>query len=146
MFLLLTFFIYVATAMVLQRGIPVDLAHASSGEPLAKEVRPIHVFIRNSGELYLEETPVTKESLSSRLHSLAVADASNRPRSSRPVVVNAERGVLHERVIEVLDLARESGVSQVVLAVEPKGSHAMNKEQTFGDTGESVSRPEASSR
>lgn len=120
MFLLLTFFIYIATAMVLQRGIPVDLAHASSGEPLTKEVKPIHVFIRSSGELYLEEMPVTAADLSSRLHAFVVSDASTGSGFPRPVVVNADKGVLHERVVEVLDLARESGVSQVVLAVEPK--------------------------
>ncbi len=120
MFLLLTFFIYVATAMVLQRGIPVDLAHASSGEPLTKEVKPIHVFVRISGELHLEDTPVTAAELSSHLRALAASDASIGPRSPRPVVVNADKGVLHERVVEVLDLARESGVSDLVLAVEPK--------------------------
>lgn len=120
MFLLLTFFIYVATSMVLQRGIPVDLAHASSGEPLTKEVKPVHVFIRSSGELYLEERPVTRAELSSRLHAFAASDASSGSKSPRPVIVNADKGVLHERVVEALDLARESGISQVVLAVEPK--------------------------
>lgn len=120
MFLLLTFFIYVATAMVLQRGIPVDLAHASSGEPLTREVKPIHVFIRSSGELYLEEVPVTEADLISRLRAFAASDTSSGSRSSRPVVVNADKGVLHEKVVEVLDLARESGMSEVILAVEPK--------------------------
>ena len=120
MFLLLTFFIYVATSMVLQRGIPVDLAHASSGEPLNKEVKPIHVFIRSSGELYLEERPVSRAELSSRLHAFAASDASPGLSPPRPVIVNADKGVLHERVVEVLDLARESGISQVVLAVEPR--------------------------
>ncbi len=120
MFLLLTFFIYVATSMVLQRGIPVDLAHAASGEPFRKGPEPIHVFIRSSGELYLGEAPVTKAELTSRLRALALSDASAGPRTSRPVVVNADKGVLHERVVEVLDLARASGVAQVVLAVEPR--------------------------
>jgi len=124
MFLLLTFFIYVATAMVLQRGIPVDLAHASSGESLTKEVRPIHLFIRGSGELYLEETPVTEAELSSRLRAFAVSDASTDSKPQRPVVLNADKGVLHEKVVEVLDLARESGVSEVLLAVEPKEANS----------------------
>jgi biopolymer transport protein ExbD len=141
MFLLLTFFIYIATAMVLQRGIPVDLAHAASGEPLTKEVKPISVFVRSSGELYLEETLVTEADLSSRLRALATAEAPKWSKSPRPVVVNADKGVLHEKVVEVLDLARESGVAQVILAVEPKTPRATNKEHTFGDGRERVSAP-----
>lgn len=119
MFLLLTFFIYIATSMVLQRGIPVDLAQAASGETLSKEVKPIHLFIRSSGELYLEETRVTEGELSSRLRALA-ADPIRGSGPSRPVVVNADRGVVHEKVVDLLDLARQSGVSEIVLAVEPR--------------------------
>lgn len=111
MFLLLTFFIYIATAMVLQRGIPVDLAQASSGETLSRELKPIHIFIRNSGELFLEESRVTEGELASRLRTMV---------GQRPVVINADKGVLHQRVVDVLDLARHSGAKQVVLAVEPK--------------------------
>ncbi len=121
MFLLLTFFIYVATAMVLQRGIPVDLAHASSGEPLQKDLEPIQIFIRSSGELFLEETPVTEAALISHLRALVRSGVSSDGRFTRPVVVSADKGVVHERVVEILDLSRQSGVTQVVLAVEPKG-------------------------
>jgi biopolymer transport protein ExbD len=120
MFLLLTFFIYIATSMVMQKGIPVDLAQASSGESLSKELRTIQIFIRSSGEIYLEETRVTEGEFSARLRTLAAADASRSAGSPRPVVINADKGVLHEKVIGILDLARQSGVVQVVLAVEPK--------------------------
>lgn len=118
MFLLLTFFIYIATTMALQRGIPVDLAEAASGEALSKEIKPIHVFIRNSGELYLEENRVTEGELFSRLRTFSAAPEGRG--SSRPVVVNADRGVVYEKVVQILDLARESGITQVILAVEPK--------------------------
>lgn len=115
MFLLLTFFIYVATTMALQRGIPVELAHAASGESLAKETDPIQIYLRTSGELYVEEKTMTELELAVHLRAMV-----SRPRAPRPVVINAERGVLHERVVEILDLARQSGVRQVVLAVEPR--------------------------
>lgn len=114
MFLLLTFFIYIATTMALQRGIPVDLAQAASGETLSKEHQPIHLFIRSSGELYLEERPVSESELSGQLRRMTSGS------SRRPVVVNADKGVVHEVVVRMLDLARQSGVSQVILAVEPK--------------------------
>ncbi len=124
MFLLLTFFIYIATAMVLQRGIPVDLAHASSGETLRRELKSIQIFIRNSGEIFLGETRVTEGDLSSRLRTLVGSAAVSGSSPQRPVVINADKEVLHQRVVDVLDLARQSGAKQVVLAVEPKKEEA----------------------
>ena len=117
MFLLLTFFIYIATTMVLQRGIPVELAHAASGEPLQKELLPIHIFIRSSAAVYLEESPISEADLIRRLRVLTAQ------RAQRPVVLNAEKGVLHEKVVRILDLARQSGAKQVILAVEPGESY-----------------------
>lgn len=116
MFLLLTFFIYVATTMALQRGIPIDLAQAHSGESLQRESEPIPVFIRRTGELYLKDAPVTEETLSQQLRVKA------RQGDPRSVVLHADEAVLHRRVVEILDLVRESGTPQVILAVEPKGS------------------------
>lgn len=126
MFLLLTFFIYIATTMALQRGIPVDLAEAASAEALSKERQPVHIFVRSSGELFLEESHVTEGELSSRLRALSLAPGA-RAGNEPVVVVNADRGVVHEKVVGVLDLARQSGVSQVILAVEPKGQGEVNR-------------------
>jgi biopolymer transport protein ExbD len=109
-FLLMTFFIYIATQMVLERGIPVDLAHASSAEPLSNQQQPIHLFIRRDGMLFFDDRLVSVEELPLMLHG---GDAQ------KPVVVHADKGVLHEQVVQVLDAAREGKVSEVILAVEP---------------------------
>lgn len=114
MFLLLTFFIYVATAAVSQAGIPLDLATASTGETIEKEPLPT-ISIDEKGLLYLNKTPVTEEYLRMELKKMAL---STRP---KPVVIHADKKVLHEQVVGILDLARQSGVSQVVFAVEPSG-------------------------
>lgn len=116
MFLLLTFFIYIATTMVIQRGIPVKLATAETGESTQKDPTAIHVSIKPSGEIYLEADPVSDEMLAQRLRTLA------RGGDGRPVVLSADSGVFHRRVVEVLDAIRQSGVSQVIFAVEPRGT------------------------
>lgn len=113
MFLLLTFFIYVATTMAVQRGIPLHLATASTGEAAGKEALPT-ISIDREGRLYLNKRPVTEERLRGELTALAGS------REPKPVVIQADRGVLHERVVAVLDLARQSGVPEVVFAVEPR--------------------------
>ena len=115
MFLLLTFFIYVTVTMAVQRGIPVTLAAASSGEP-AKEEPAATLSIRADGRLYFDKTPVTELDLQGRLQALAA-----RP-NRKPVVIQADKGVLYERVMALLDLARRCGVPDVVFAVQPEGA------------------------
>lgn len=114
MFLLLTFFIYVAAAAVSQAGIPLDLAAASTGENVEKERFPI-VSIDETGLLYLDKMAVTQEQLRLELKKMAL---SAQP---KPVIIQADKGVVHEQVVGILDLARQSGISQVVFAVEPSG-------------------------
>lgn len=115
MFLLLTFFIYVATTFVVQQGIPMDLATASTAEAAGKE-RFATVSIDRSGHLYLNEDPITQEQLRKELSAMAMACPP------KPVVLQADKGVVHEQVVGVLDLARQCGVPQVVFAVEPPPS------------------------
>jgi len=113
MFLLLTFFIYVATTMVLQRGIPMKLATATTGESSGRESFPT-VSIDREGRLYLNNVPMAEEQLQGELQRLA---ASSTP---KPVVIHADKGVVHEQVVGILDLARRCGVPDVIFAVEPR--------------------------
>ncbi len=114
MFLLLTFFIYVRMTMTLQKGIPVDLAAATTGEA-PKEERITHLSIDAGGRVYLDKRPVSEEELRAGLRSLALQAAP------RPVLVQADKGVLHARVIEVVDWARQAGVPQVIFSVQARG-------------------------
>lgn len=119
MFLLLTFFIYVATQMVLQRGIPVDLAPAATGEPMPmKEQEEAVVTLDRTGRVAWNGQPVEEAALP----GLVAAWAQAQP--ARPVRLQADRGVLHERVMGVLDGIRGAGVAQVILGVEPPASRA----------------------
>lgn len=119
MFLLLTFFIYVATTMVVQRGIPMKLATATTGESSGKELFPT-VSIDREGRLYWNKFPVTEDRLRGELKKLAASS------STKPVVIHADKGVVHEWVVAILDLARQCGVPDVVFAVEPRATHRSN--------------------
>jgi len=113
MFLLLTFFIYVATTMVIQRGIPLHLATATTGDSEGREPFPT-VSIDQEGRLYLNKVPITEERLREELRGLAASSTPN------PVIIHADKGVVHEQVVGVLDLARQCGVPDVIFAVEPR--------------------------
>jgi biopolymer transport protein ExbD len=64
---------------------------------------------------------VSESELRAHLRAFAAGEAQGKAGvAPTRLVVNADKGVLHERVVEVLDLARESGVREVLLAVEPR--------------------------
>ena len=112
MFLLLSFFIYVTMRMVMHGGIPVDLAAAKSAEPVTRDQRLAYLSIAADGRAFLDEQPMTDDELATALHQLKTRAVPV------TVVLNADRAVTHARVVQVLDLARQADVGQVVFAVE----------------------------
>ncbi len=114
MFLLLCFFIYVTMSMVVQRGIFVDLAKAKTGELVKEqEENSLYLTVSRQGEFFIDKTPVTENGLPQRIRQF------RQQHKSGAVVINADKGTTHERVMRVLDLVRQNGVAQVVFNVEP---------------------------
>ena len=112
MFLLLCFFIYVTMMMVVQKGIFVDLASAKSGTDMQEEKKLLTLSIDHSGQIYLDKELIEESRLKERLREYKKED---------PVlVINADKGVEHRRVIGLLDLVRQEGMSEIVFTVEPQ--------------------------
>lgn len=113
MFLLLCFFIYVTMSMVVQRGIFVNLARAETGEVTEEEKETFDISIDAGGRLYRDKNPVSKDQLKAQLEQFRRAEKGG------AVVIHADKGTTHERVMGVLDFVRQSGIAEVVFAVEP---------------------------
>lgn len=114
MFLLLCFFIYVTMSVVVQRGIFVDLAKAKTGESVKEqEKNSLYLTVNRLGELFIDKAPVSEEELGWKLSQL------RQRYKNGTVVINADKGTTHERVMRALDLVRQNGVAQVVFNVEP---------------------------
>jgi len=99
--------IVLTTATFITTGqIPVDLAKAKAAGD-RKDV-PLVITLTADGRLYLNDRPVTHESLK--------AEMTSRPRESL-VVVRADRVTMLERFVEVVDEVRGLGFRQVSLEV-----------------------------
>ena len=97
--------IVLTTATFITTGqIPVDLAKAKAAGD-RKDV-PLVITLTADGRLYLNDRPVTHESLK--------AEMTSRPRESL-VVVRADRVTMLERFVEVVDEVRGLGFRQVSL-------------------------------
>ena len=106
-FQLLIFFM-LTSSFIMQPGIKVKLPKAITSE--AVEEKNIVIAISREGIIYLSEKVFTVDELKSYL--------SKRSISSRPILIKADKRASLGRVVEVWDLCRDSGISQVSIATD----------------------------
>ncbi len=108
-YVLLVIFIIMTTASV--QGIKVNLPKASDTPSLAKP-KTKAITISDSGQVYLDTYPVTLDELRTQLTAAkaAVPDL--------PVVVKGDTVVQYGKVMEVLDLLGQVGITQMGLVTQ----------------------------
>jgi biopolymer transport protein ExbD len=110
MFLLLIFFLL--TSFLVRPSIPVALPETESAE--VREQPELTITIFQDGRLLLDGAVVSEEALSRRLRRFS---ASGR---AEGVVIQADRGVPFGRVVEIMDISKQSGVKTISFLVEQK--------------------------
>jgi biopolymer transport protein ExbD len=108
-YVLLVIFIIMTTASV--QGIKVNLPKASDTPSLAKP-KTKAITISDTGQVYLDTYPVTLDELRTQLAAAktAVPDL--------PVVVKGDTVVQYGKVMEVLDLLGQVGITQMGLVTQ----------------------------
>ncbi len=107
----LVLFFMVSTTFKSAPGIQVDLPR-SSQEVVIQEDEDLQVWITLEGAIYVDDQPVTLDSLTSVLTRTAERDPETL------VVIKADAGVEHGRVVQVMDLARGRGLTRLAIATE----------------------------
>ena len=111
-FFLLVFFMISTLSMTQFKGMPVNLPKATSGQQAPAESAAI--TINKEHQIFLDKQPVEKTSLADRLGGLIAKNPE------LLVVINADDGVEHGHVVEVMDIARSANVAKMAIAVKPK--------------------------
>jgi biopolymer transport protein ExbD len=111
-FFLLVFFMISTLSMTQFKGMPVNLPKAASGQHAPAESAAI--TIDKDGRLFLNQQAIDKAALSEALHQQLAKNAE------MLVVINADDGVQHGQVVEVMDIARGANVAKMAIAVKPK--------------------------
>lgn len=111
-FFLLVFFMISTLSMSQYKGMPVNLPKAASGRQAPAESAAI--TIDKDDRLFLDTQPVDKSLLRDLLRQQLVRNPE------LLVVINADDGVAHGRVVEVMDIARSADVVKMAIAVKPK--------------------------
>ena len=111
-FFLLVFFMISNLSMAQYRGMPVNLPKAASGRQAPAESAAI--TIDKQARLFLNKQAVDKADLGDLLRRQLAKNAD------LLVVINADDGVEHGHVVEVMDIARSANVARMAIAVKPK--------------------------
>jgi biopolymer transport protein ExbD len=111
-FFLLVFFMISTLSMTQFKGMQVNLPKAASGKQAPAESAAI--TIDKDGQLFLNQQRVEKASLGEALKQQLANNAD------LLVVINADDGVAHGQVVEVMDIARAVNVVRMAIAVKPK--------------------------
>jgi len=108
-FLLLIYFLLTTNFMVAE-GINVSLPQAQGGAPQTQE--DITVYVDREGRAFLLDQEVPLDQLLKRLRELIGGQ------KERLVIVKADRSVILNKAVRVMDLAKAAGAGKLCLATE----------------------------
>ncbi len=104
--------IFMVTAPILQQGVSIELPKVAAA-PLAGEEEQLVVNVSKTGQVFLNDTPMALEALTTKLAAIRAA------RPDRQVFVRADQSVSYGEVMKTMAAVRESGLTKVGLVTEP---------------------------
>ena len=107
----LVLFFMVSTTFVTAPGIQVDLPRSSAQQVIADK-NDINIWMTVDGAVFVDDVPVDVAKLERALYRKAEQNPDTL------VVIKADTGVDHGRVVAVMDMAREVGLVRLAIATE----------------------------
>lgn len=112
--LVILIFVLLLGALAVQPGIRVRLPEAVTQD--RESTQEVVLVLTRDDRLYLNDDPMEVAQLGARLQERL------RARSDTTVIIRADKEVLHGRVVEVMDIAKNAGAARLSIATEPKAS------------------------
>jgi len=109
--LVLLIIFMIATPFIYQSSMKVQLPQASKSEEASRD---IIITVNAQGDVFLEDAKVDLETLKYKLMAMM------RSKSDASVIVNGDKNVRYDSVIQVMDVLTQSGVKNPGLGIELK--------------------------
>jgi biopolymer transport protein TolR len=109
--LVLLIIFMIATPFIYQSNMKVQLPQASASEETSRDVI---ITINAQGDVFLEDQKLDLDTLKYRLTAMV----KGKPDTS--VIINGDKNVKYDSVIQVMDVLTRSGVKNPGLGIEPK--------------------------
>jgi biopolymer transport protein TolR len=104
--------IFIITAPLLASSIRLDLPRSDAAQP-GTPPQFVSVVVTPSGQIHLNDKPVTPQELSAALAQHAEQDPDTE------VQLRADAAVPYGRVVEVMGLAQQAGLNRIGFVAEP---------------------------
>jgi biopolymer transport protein ExbD len=108
-FLLLIYFM-LTTNFIVEEGIKIKLPNAKASAPQVKQ--EITVFVDKEGTTYISDKEIPIDKLYTKIKDMIGNDPD------RLVVVKADKTVILNKAVRVMDIAKAAGASRLCLATE----------------------------
>jgi len=109
--LVLLIIFMIATPFIYQSSMKVQLPQASKSEEISRD---IIININAQGEVFLEDKKLDLDTLKYRLMAMV------RSKPDTSVIINGDKNVKYDSVIQVMDVLTQSGVKNPGLGIELK--------------------------
>lgn len=109
--MLVLLIIFMVTAPMLTAGVSVDLPE-SSAKPVPGTDEPLTVSVTASGEVYIQETLVSMETLQAKLNAIVGEKRDTR------IFVRGDKGIDYGLVMRVIGEINAAGLTKVALITE----------------------------
>jgi biopolymer transport protein ExbD len=117
-FMLVLFFL-ITTTFASAPGFKVDLPKSSVSD-ITRNRQDLTISIAQDRSIAINQKYVTDEELKDRLYEEAQLNPATL------VIIQADQSVSHGKVVQVMDLAKQAGLSHLAIATEPKDGDASN--------------------
>ena len=109
--LVLLIIFMIATPFIYQSSMKVQLPQASKSEETSRDVI---ININAQGDVFLEDAKIDLDTLKSKLSAMVMR------RPDTTVIINGDKNVKYDSVIQVMDVMTRSGVKNPGLGIELK--------------------------
>lgn len=97
---------------MVDEGIAVKLPHAKATAPQTE--KELTIYVDSSGKVYIDDRVVPLNLLYAKIKSHISG------KTDLPVVIKADRSVILDKAVNVMDIAKSAGAGKLVLATERK--------------------------
>lgn len=104
----------VTTAFIKHPGVALKLPETATREGAPETNKDLTINVTADGKLYLDGRERTSEEVQAHLRGIAATNKESR------ILVKGDRAVQYAKIMEVMDMVRQAGLTRVVLPTDPK--------------------------
>ncbi len=107
----------VTTAFVRKPGVSLKLPETATHEGAAEMSKDQTIYIAANESLYMNGKAVSDQEVAATMKQVGAANKDAR------ILIKGDRNVRYDRVMGVMDIVRQAGLTRVVLPTDPKTAH-----------------------